>query len=129
MDAMDKLNNRIEKFRNREATSDTGENSRLPITIQQATSEICLEGADLLSKDSFLPGDVPAADLLQKYGQVQNKLAEARLEFNRTLQRKFIEPFSTFQGAYENATVSNTLIYDIFMRVFRGHVEMVSGYA
>jgi hypothetical protein len=99
MDAMDNINAKFEEFRTK---TKVRTESRFPPTIQHATAEICLQGADLLSRDTT---DVPAADLLQRYGQIQAKLGEARLEFNHTLNRKFIEPFSTYVGAYDNANV------------------------
>jgi hypothetical protein len=101
MDAMDKLNVKFEQLRTK---SEMRSEPRIPATIQHATAEICLQGADLLSRDNT--ADVPAADLLQRYGQIQAKLGEARLEFNRTLIRKFVEPFSTYVGAYDNANVA-----------------------
>lgn len=100
MDAIDKLNVKFDQIRNR--PDSTRPEPRIPATIQHATAEVCLQGADLLSRDNI---DVPAADLLQRYGQIQAKLGEARLEFSRTLVRKFIEPFATYSGAYENANV------------------------
>ncbi|PJF18747.1 SIT4 phosphatase-associated protein family domain-containing protein [Paramicrosporidium saccamoebae] len=97
MDAMDNINAKFEEFRTK---TKVRSESRFPPTIQHATAEVCLQGADLLSRDTT---DVPAADLLQRYGQIQAKLGEARMEFNHTLNRKFIEPFSTYAGAYDNA--------------------------
>lgn len=108
MEAMDKINGKIDRFRNKDDT--TPLDSRIPPTIQHATAEICLEGADLLTQDALTQGDVPAADMLQRYGQIQAKLGEARLEFTRALSRKFIEPFSTYTGAYENVNVQSRII-------------------
>lgn len=104
MEAVDKLGNQFERLRHRDAPSSP--NLKTPTLIYQVTADICLEGAELLAKDSFLPGDVPAANMLQKYGQVQAKLAEVRQDFNRVLERKFLEPFGTYQGAYENVNVT-----------------------
>lgn len=121
MDAVDKINVRLDRLRNREPADEGA--ARIPATIQQATAAICFEGADLLARDAILQGDVPAADLLQKYGQIQSKLAEARQDFNRALQRKFIEPFSTYSGAYDNANVlkavkaASTIITNSFLPV------------
>ena len=103
MGAMDKINTHIDRLRNREPDADSG--TRIPSLIQHAASEVCLEGADLLARDAFSASEVPAANLFQKYGHIQAKLAEARTEFNRTVERKFIEPFATYTGAYENANV------------------------
>ena len=59
MDAMDKINVRIERLRNR-PDAGPAELSRLPPTIQQATANICLEGAELLARDTVLQGEFPA---------------------------------------------------------------------
>jgi hypothetical protein len=118
-DTMGQLHHRLERLRGRPSGSDSstgnvaddgdhgdGNNRVIPATIQAATAEICFEGAEVLSADRspFSLADAPAANVLQKYGHVQRKLSEAREEFNRTVQRKFIEPFGTYTGAYANAT-------------------------
>lgn len=60
MDAMDKINMKIDKLRNKgESTTGNG-TTKAPVTIQHATSEICLEGADILSRDVILQNEVPA---------------------------------------------------------------------
>ena len=56
---MDKINVRIERLRNR-PDAGPAELSRLPPTIQQATANICLEGAELLARDTVLQGEFPA---------------------------------------------------------------------
>lgn len=55
--------------------------------------------------------DGRVVDLLQRYGQIEAKLGEVRLEFNHTVTRKFIEPFATYTGAYENASVVHRTLH------------------
>lgn len=58
LDAVDKINVKIDRLRKKNDDSNAPE--RIPPTVQHATGEICLEGADLLSRDAILQGDVPA---------------------------------------------------------------------
>jgi hypothetical protein len=60
MDAIDTLNVKFDKFRNRDSVPSE---PRAPLTVQHATAEICIEGADLLTRDSTLPSDDPAGTL------------------------------------------------------------------
>ena len=64
LEAVDKLNIRFDKMRQKEndnAFAVNGE-SRIPATIQQATAEICLEGAELLASNGLYQSgsDLPA---------------------------------------------------------------------
>lgn len=66
MSAVDRINMKIERLRSQgdahgaDAPPQPRARVHLPPTIQHATAEICLEGADLLSADLSMPGDAAA---------------------------------------------------------------------